>query len=35
MDCSATSYDIKDIDDDVRQDKTAGNLDELWVRKTR
>jgi hypothetical protein len=28
-------YDAKDIDEGVRQDRTAGNLDELWVRKTR
>jgi hypothetical protein len=28
-------YNVKDIDDGVRQERTAGNLDELWVRKTR
>jgi hypothetical protein len=28
-------YNQKDIDDGVRSDKTAGNLDEFWVRKTR
>jgi hypothetical protein len=28
-------YDVKQIDDGTRQDKRSGNLDELWVRKTR
>jgi len=28
-------YNAKDIGDDVRSDKVGGNLDELWVRKTR
>ena len=28
-------YNIKDIGDDIRNDSHGGNLDELWVRKTR
>ena len=28
-------YDVKDISDDIRSDKVGGNLDEMWVRKTR
>jgi len=28
-------YDAKDINEGARQDRTAGNIDELWVRKTR